>query len=99
MLSSCLKYFATKNSDKLYQQLHNILQKLDILIGLRNKSIIGHGFEGVSKEIIKKKYKGEVIEDLNRLIEIVFKISDIEVSENPFHKINDILIARINDLN
>jgi len=95
LLMACLKYLIEKKSKENYRPIYDILFKFHILIGLRNKSIIGHGFDGVSEEIINEQYDGNVIEDLNKLMETIFKMHDITRIENPFKNINDILIRKI----
>ena len=95
LLTACLKYFAIKTPDASYQKIYEILQKLDILIALRNKSIVGHGFEGVSEEIVRSKYNGDIFDDLKIIIDKIFKLSDIAMPENPFEKIRSILTEKI----
>lgn len=95
LLMACLKYFAVKTSDTSYQKIYEILEKLDILIALRNKSIVGHGFEGVSEEIVRNKYHGDILDDLKIIIDKIFKLSDIAIPENPFEKIRSILTENI----
>ena len=98
LLMACLKYLIVKKSKKNCQQIYEILRKFDILIALRNQSIIGHGFDGVSEELIKARYDGKVVDDLKRLIETICKIHNLQKPENPFEKINGILTKKIKGL-
>ncbi len=95
LLKACLKYFANKKSDTSYQEIYEILQKFDILITLRNKSIVGHGFEGVSEEIVRSKYNGDILDDLKLIIDKIFNLSGIAIPGNPFEKISSILTEKI----
>ena len=45
----------------------------DSLAGLRNKSILAHGFAGISETTIKEKYKGDIMEDLEKIVKILNK--------------------------
>lgn len=96
LLMACLKYFMIKTSNTSYQEIYELLQKFEVLIALRNRSIVGHGFEGISEEIIESKYDGDILDDLNKTIKIIFHLSNIEIPENPFKKISSILIEKIN---
>ena len=98
LLMACLKYFANKKSNTSYQEIYGILQKFNILIALRNKSIVGHGFEGVSEEIIKNKYDSDILDDLNTIIDKISNLSANEIPKNPFEKISSILIEKIKKL-
>jgi len=98
LLMTCLKYLIEKESKGVYQQTYDILQKIDILIVLRNKSIIGHGFDGVSEEIIKARYDGSVLDDLTTLMKTILQGHEIKWAENPFEKINIKLAEKIKGL-
>ncbi|XRO75407.1 hypothetical protein ACO3TA_00570 [Methanocaldococcus sp. 28A] len=64
---------------KKYGFIKGFDDKLEKLSELRNKSIIAHGFEGISKEDIVKLYnknknnENEIIEDLNKLKNLISK--------------------------
>lgn len=73
-----LRYFV-KNPDQIThiedidatRFIYDILKKIKNLSDLRNSSILGHGFDGVSKEKIDEKYDGNILNDLNDLVEIL----------------------------
>lgn len=65
-------------------KIRNTANKIDALGNLRNRSIIGHGFEGVSEAEIKGIYKGDLIEDLRKG---VGEALDRSLPENPFFEL------------
>jgi hypothetical protein len=94
VLMACLKYLIVIKERDNYKPAYEILQKLDSIIKLRNRSILGHDFGGVSKEILEKVYGAPILQDLKILLETC----GIEIGQNPFDKINEILRGRIKDL-
>ncbi len=81
----------TKRMEKVVEILNN--ERLESLIRLRNESIVGHGFRGISKEEIEKIYGNpmEVMRDLIKACELL----DLGVSLNKYDDINEIAIHMI----
>ncbi len=96
--NACLNYLIVEKGKDEYKAVYEIFRKFIQLINIRNKSIIGHGFEGVSEEIIKENYGGDVLEDLKSVVSLILKKSGQESEIDPFEKINRILIERIRQL-
>jgi len=94
ILMACLKYLITREEKTSYQPVYEILQKLNSIVELRNRSILGHGFEGISKQILENTYDGPILEDLKTLLETC----GIRIIENPFDKVNKILQREIQRL-
>ena len=69
-----------------YRQIIEIFEKVNGLSGLRNKSIIAHGYDGVSRAILQEKYgEGDIITDLRRVVGLI----GVDLKEDPFERIND----------
>ncbi|MEM1513401.1 MAG: hypothetical protein QXE46_00800 [Candidatus Thermoplasmatota archaeon] len=68
VLRKVIGYLISKERDTKLKEIMKIVKslgdKLDTLNEIRNKSILGHGFCGVSEDTIKEKYEGDIIEDL-----------------------------------
>lgn len=94
VLMACFKYLIIKKGKESYYPVYDILQKLNGIVELRNKSILGHGFEGISREIIEDTYGMGILHELKMLL----GTCGIEIKENPFDKINEILGERIRNL-
>ncbi len=62
--------------------------RLSPLSGLRNASIVGHGFRGVSREAIVEAYGGEPLDDLRALVET----TGIDPADDPFAAAREVLI-------
>lgn len=64
-------------------------EKMVSLIALRNDSIVGHGFSGVSREDISKAYGNpyNVIDDFKHCLDLL----DINVTKDKYIRINDLL--------
>ncbi|HCL00689.1 MAG TPA: hypothetical protein DHW42_11370 [Candidatus Marinimicrobia bacterium] len=58
-----------KQIQELYPELHNFVKRVDTLSDLRNESPIAHGFASVTESVISEKFRGNLLEDLNRLPE------------------------------
>jgi hypothetical protein len=82
------KYLSRK---KNYVNIVRLLnsEKMISLIALRNNSIVGHGFRGVSSEDIKKAYGNpyNVVDDFKYCLNLL----DINVSKNKYICINDLI--------
>jgi len=92
VLMACLRFLT--QSMLSYADVHDILQGFEPLINLRNRSIIGHGFEGVSKDIVGKVYEGDLLEDLRTLLVRI----GLNVSEGPFVQLRRELRRRVEKL-
>ena len=71
--------------------LYDQISLLDNLSSLRNKSPLGHGFDGVSLEKIKEKVVGFCFE---YLVEIVKRLGVVDVVD-PFEKVNEFVLKKI----
>lgn len=58
------------NWDEL-KKVHGIISKIEELADLRNKSILGHGFEGISKDKFEKEYNRDILGDINSILEFI----------------------------
>ncbi len=56
------------------EEVRRFLRKIDNVIKLRHKCIIGHGFRGVSKKDIDNAYEGDIIGDLEKIVKIILKL-------------------------
>ena len=81
----------TKRMEKVLEILNN--DRLENLIRIRNESIVGHGFKGISKEEIENIYGSpiEIIRDLVKACELL----DLGVSSNKYDDINEMAIHMI----
>jgi len=69
-----------------YRQIIDIFERVNELSGLRNKSIIAHGYDGVSQAILQERYgEGNIIADLRKVVELI----GVDLKEDPFERIND----------
>lgn len=77
-------------------KIPNFLNCLNELVDVyRHKSIIAHGYEGMSREVIDKKVKGDLLEKIRKLIITYLSLQE----EIIFDKINkEILIPLIQKL-
>jgi len=82
LLMVCFKYLKVRCPKTSYQKTYNILQKIENLLDLRNRSIIGHGFRGVSENIIREQYDGEIIDDLGSIVGDIFHMIGISRPDN-----------------
>lgn len=82
-----------------YMEIVNILnsEKMTNLIELRNDSIVGHGFSGVSREDIVKAYGNpyNVIDDFIRCLELL----DLKITDNKYFKINSFIKKELLKIN
>jgi hypothetical protein len=96
--NACLNYLIVEKGKDEYKSVYGIFRKFVQLINIRNKSIIGHGFEGVSENIIKENYGGDVLEDLKAVTSLILEKSGQTPEYDPFEKINRLLIERVRQL-
>jgi hypothetical protein len=75
----------TERADR-YARAHEAVNRLDCLSGLRNDSIIAHGYEGVSWALIQERYArhgGDPLETMRQALGTL----GIPVGESPFEAI------------
>jgi len=65
---------------------------------MRAQSNIGHGFSGVSEEIITENYSGDMLEDMETVVKIILEKSGLEIEPKPFERINAVLLERMKRL-
>ena len=97
-LVAFLDFLIEKKGMEKLRPVSDFFKKTEKLMNIRNNSIIGHGFKGVSEEIIKENYDGDVLEDLKAVVSLVLEKSGRESESDPFERINRILIERIGQL-
>ncbi len=76
------------------------LRRIDRLVPLRNASIIGYGYRGVSEEIIMREYNSDSAEAMLSPVEdmaIICTALDIS-TVNPFRDIRDLIVQRFADM-
>ncbi len=76
---------------KRYKALLQRVNALDPLVELRHRTIIGHDFQGVSREILQLQYAprrsdGRVMDPVEGLEEII-RMLDIEIRDDPYEAI------------
>lgn len=80
------------------QQIIKILnsEKMDVLIELRNDSIVGHGFRGVSRAEIAKAFGNPdlVLEDFQTCLSLL----KLRIDNQKYGRINDYLTTLANDV-
>jgi len=75
-LLKIIGYVVGKTKDRRLKKIHEILSEIDskVVQKLRHKTIIAHGFEGVSKEKIESCYEGNILVDLGEITKIIQEI-------------------------
>ncbi|RLB99772.1 MAG: hypothetical protein DRI57_33150, partial [Deltaproteobacteria bacterium] len=76
----------------------DFFHKTGKLMDIRNKSIIGHGFQGVSEEIIRNNYDGNILEDLSAATAAIFGSTELSFEDDPFEQMNQVLTQQIQRL-
>jgi len=85
---------------KKYAALLSRVNKLDPLVELRHRTIIGHDFEGVSEPLLLENYKGSRTPDgmsrtpVEGLKEIMGMLS-IHVQDNPYQAVAEFVIHNL----
>lgn len=97
-LIALVDFLIQKRGMNKFHPVSEFFKKTENLMKIRNKSIIGHGFEGVSEEIIKDNYGGDVLEDLKAVVCLVLEKPDLTLADEPFERINRELTERIRRL-
>jgi hypothetical protein len=72
-------------------RIHQLIQGLDPLRGLRNKSIGAHGFRGVSREDVERTYAGDLLADLRELGDL----ASARLDADPFADVQAMLLAEL----
>jgi len=84
------------SDEKRYVEIAKLLnsEKMTNLIELRNNSIVGHGFKGVSREDIVKVYGNpyHVLDDFKHCLNLL----DVKLFEYKYSKLNDIIKKELN---
>ncbi len=76
VLRKILEFWVTKKRNAKWGLVFKFVDKIskpegDSLTDLRNKSILAHGFEGISKDRINERYKGDILRDIERVVELM----------------------------
>lgn len=88
------------NSELSYISKHQLFYqyinspKVQALIDMRHLSVAGHGYHGVSTEVLSSVYEGDIILDLHRAIESLGLNVDIDY----FEVLNSFLLAEYRNL-
>jgi hypothetical protein len=75
--------------------LNKLYQNVD---KFRHKSIIAHGFKGISEDDINAELKNKKIEDIIGNIKSICASDGMEIPENPFNSLNILLEHKLNEL-
>lgn len=75
-----------------YAALVREVNRLDSLVELRHRTIIGHDFEGVSEEQVRQKYP-DPPGGLKKIMEML----GMNVKENPYREIAEFVIRRLRE--
>ncbi len=97
-LIALLDFLIEKKGMEKFRPISDFFKKTGDLMNIRNKSIIAHGYKGVSENIIKEHYEGDVLEDLRAVVSLVLEKSGLTVEDEPFERINTVLSERIQRL-
>ena len=67
-----LTFLKKENPDRTdIKEIQEIIGKIEKLADLRNKSILGHGFKGISRDRIKEIYRRDILSDIERVVELM----------------------------
>jgi hypothetical protein len=89
-----------REEQKRFAALHQAARRLTTLSNLRNRSIIAHGFDGVSEEVILREYDSAgqgtstPFDDLRQIAENL----SIEMGEDPFDTVADRIEALLEEV-
>jgi hypothetical protein len=83
-----------------FATVFDALLRIDRLVALRNASIIGHGYRGVSREIILQEYNGESKgQKLSPVEDMAIICSALGISTvNPFRDVRDLIARRLGEI-
>jgi hypothetical protein len=89
------KPYLSEKEHNRYELLIKRINRLDPLIELRHRTIIGHDFEGVSEELLLRTYpegRPTPVDGLREVLGIAFQRS---FKENPYQRIAEAIIEHI----
>ncbi len=83
-----------------YAALLDRINAFDRLVELRHRTIVGHGFEGVSEALILDHYKGRRKDDGGRRTPVeglaeIMEMLGVHVHESPYQAVADFVIRRL----
>jgi len=80
-----------------YSWIHTILQRIEQLSGLRNSSIVAHGYEPVSRRIVLDGYNKDSTAASDPIVdmEAALQYVGIEVGPDPFKRITEFLVQQV----
>jgi len=93
-----LDFVIKKRGKENLERVSDFFHKTGKLMDIRNKSIIGHGFQGVSEEIIRNNYDGNILEDLSAATAAIFGSTELSFEDDPFEQMNQVLTQQIQRL-
>lgn len=73
VLRKTLKYMLQQKDIDFIKTIKQFADNVEKLTELRNRTIMAHGFEGVSAEKIKEKYNDDVLERVKALVSYIEK--------------------------
>lgn len=86
------------NDGKIYQEVGKVLELmdcLDCLSQLRNKSIGAHGFKGVSKAKIESELKNKCDKDIDYIFGIIENLINKKFQDSWYDKVNNTIISNL----
>ena len=80
-----------------YSRIHATLQRIEKLSGLRNSSIIAHGYEPVSRRILLDGYNRDSAAAFDPIADMEAALQDIgiEIGPDPFGRLTEFLIQQV----
>lgn len=73
-----LNFYKKENAGREdIKEIQEIIKKIEKLADIRNKSILAHGFNGISETTIKEKYPKGLMEDLKNIVTLLNKSSQV----------------------
>jgi hypothetical protein len=78
-----------------WKAIFNQTNGLDSLVTLRHRTIIGHGFQGVSEDMLRAAYKSGRLAPPDGLAEIMRALLKHKPEPNPYQQIADYLCSRL----
>lgn len=92
-LLTWLEWYTQETNSPRLQQIHTILSRLQQLTELRNKSILGHGYQSVTREKIEKVYR---IQDILTDLETILTCLAIPYQQNYLKCTQEIIREELN---
>lgn len=94
-LGAMTEHFARTDKWKHWRGTVQALHKLSAVADLRNKGVVGHGFDGIGEEDVSQAYGSTpevLLQDLNAIYQDVFKRA---AGHNPYDAINALILDLI----